>query len=117
MKNIKKIVKYIIGYDTEYTKKEMSLFTRAILILLLFIIPMFFVLLFVNMKFGASYNLCKMFFTTYSKICTISISAYSVAWLGQMGKAYLAKRNEEEIKREKDLIVKLKKEISKLKGE
>lgn len=114
---IKRILKYISGYDNEYTKREMAIFTRVCLVLLLFSLPMFGVLVYANLKLGLTYKMSEMLFQSYMKFCGLLITAYSVAWLGQMGKAYLSKKNEEEIKREKNVIEKLRKEIKSLKGE
>lgn len=103
MKNIRKIIKYLFGYDNEYTKREMSLCTRIVLILLLEIIPLFTVLFVAHMKFGLSATLTKIFWTNYLTFCRWLITGYFAAWIGQMGKAFLAKREEENLKLKREL--------------
>lgn len=107
MSVIKKITKYLFGYDTEYTKREMSLCTRIVLILLLCIIPLFIVLFVAHMKFGLSATLTKIFWSNYLTFCRWLITGYFAAWIGQMGKAFLSKREEENLK--------LKRQLNKLK--
>ena len=107
MNRIKSFIKYVTGYDSEYTKREMGLFTRTVLILLIFNIPLFCILYYTHMRYGLSANLVKIFWTNYLGFCKILISGYSVTFIGQMGKAYLSKKEEENVK--------LKRQLNKLK--
>ena len=106
---MKKAIKRIVGYENEYTKREMALFTRVVLFLLLFIPVMFFVLFVSHMDFGLAGNIVKTFWQYYLTFCRWLITAYSVAWIGQMGKAFLSKREEENNK--------LKKQLAEMKGD
>lgn len=103
MRAIKRFFKALVGYDREYTKREMSLFTRVVLLLLIFIIPTFFILFIAHMKYGLGKDLVKSFWVPYLQFCRWLVTAYGVTFVGQMGKAFLAKREEEKMKLEKKL--------------
>lgn len=99
MKRLKLLFMDMLGMsEKEYSKKWMSRFTSAVLAGILFNIILFFALLSAHLHFGLSYRMCKMFWDKYMTFSGICISAYSVTWLGHMGKAYLAKREEEKLK-------------------
>ena len=51
----------MIGYDTEYTKREMSLFTRVVLLLLIFVMVLFLALFVGHFKFGLNANMINEF--------------------------------------------------------
>ena len=95
---MKKILKYLLGYESEYTKREMSIFTRVVMFLLIFITILFVVLFVAYMKFDLDSSVIKIFGTQYLGFAKVLITGYSVAWIGQMGKAYLAKYQEEKNK-------------------
>lgn len=84
--------------EQEYSKKWMSRFTTAVLFAILFSIPLFFSLTGCHLHFGLSYRMCRLFWEKYISFSGICITAYAVSWLGYMGKAFLAKREEESIK-------------------
>lgn len=111
MKRLKNIIKYLIGYETEYTKREMALFTRTVLLLLLFNIPLFIILYVSYLIFGMSGTVIKIFWTNYLGFCKILITGYSVTFIGQMGKAYMSKKSEEENKLQQKLN-KLKQKVA-----
>ena len=111
MNTIKKIIKYIVGYDCEYTKREMSLFTRVVLVLLLFIVPLFIILYISHMKFGLSTKLIVQFWKPYLTFCRWLVTAYGVTWIGQMGKAFLSKKEQENNKLKKKLAKNTNKEV------
>lgn len=98
---LKRLAKYIVGYDSEYTKREMSLFTRVVLILLIFIIPLFFILFISHLKLGLGSKVIINIWKPYLTFARWLVTAYGVTWIGQMGKAFLAKREEENIKLKK----------------
>lgn len=81
----------------------MSLFTRVVLLLLLFILPLFLALFVGHMKFGLSRQTLKIFWDAYLRFAQFLITAYSVTWVGQMGKAFLSKREEEKNKLHREL--------------
>ena len=95
----------MIGYDTEYTKREMSLFTRVVLLLLIFVMVLFLALFVGHFKFGLNANMIKIFWQNYLTFARWLITAYSVTWIGQMGKAFLAKREEERNKLQSHMII------------
>lgn len=103
MDKVKNFLKFILGYENEYTKREMSVFSRVVLILLLFIIPVFCILYVTHMKFGLSYRMCKMFWDSYLGFAKILITGFAVTFIAQMGKAFLSKREEENNKLTKKL--------------
>lgn len=72
--------------------------TISVLTIVLTIIPLSLLLLLLHIKLGLSYRMCKMMFEAYTSLCKICVSAYSVAFIGYMGKAFLAKREEEKNK-------------------
>lgn len=103
LKKLKNIFSWVFGYDNEYTKREMALFTRIVLVLLLFIIALFGVLFIAHMKFGLSQKIMEMFWHYYLGFAKWLITAYAVTWVGQMGKAFMSKREEENIKLKREL--------------
>ncbi len=99
MSKIKTLFLDILGIsEQEYSKKWMSRFTTAVLFAILFSIPLFFSLIGCHLHFGLSYRMCRVFWEKYISFSEICITAYAVSWLGYMGKAFLAKREEENIK-------------------
>ena len=99
MKKLFSLFSDMLGiHEKEYSKRWMSRFTSAILCAILFTILLFFTLLFSHLHFRLSYRMCKMFWDNYITFSGTCISAYAVAWVGHMGKAFLAKREEEKMK-------------------
>lgn len=47
--------------------------------------------------------MCSMLFNNYTTFSVVLITGYAVTFIGQMGKAFLAKQNEENIKLKKQL--------------
>lgn len=105
---VSRIFTKIFGGESEFAKRWMARTTVGILVTLLFIIPLIFMLLLLHIKIGLSYRMSKMVLESYCDLCKICVSAYFVAFVGYMGKAFLAKKEEE--------ANKLKKEIHILKG-
>lgn len=104
MKNkIKKFFQFIFLHENEYTKKWMARFTVIVFILLIFYPFLSQELLLFHFHYGLSYKMCSMLFSNYTKFAMVLITGYSVTFLGQMGKAFLAKQNEENIKLKKQL--------------
>lgn len=96
---MKSFMKSLLGNDTtEFTKKWMARFTTAVLSLLLFTIPLMLVLLVLHIKWGLSRQMCNIVIKYYISLDKVLITAYSVTFIGQMGKAFLAKREEEKNK-------------------
>lgn len=96
---IKTLIGDMLGYsETEYSKRWISRFTSAILIEILFNLILFPALLFSHLHFGLSFRMCRLFWEKYLAFSTICVSAYAITWVGYMGKAFLAKREEEKIK-------------------
>lgn len=100
---LKKFLKFIFSKENEYTKKWMARFTIVVFILLLFYPFLSQELLLFHFKNGLSKQMCTMMFTQYTKFVCVLITGYAVTFLGQMGKAYLAKQNEENLKLQREL--------------
>mgnify|MGYP004721283343 CR=1 FL=1 len=79
----------------------MARFTIIVFILLLFYPVLSQELLLFHFKLGLSYRMCNLFFDCYTGFAKVLITGYAVTFLGQMGKAFLAKMNEEKIKLKK----------------
>lgn len=106
MSKIKSFLLDMLGMtEQEYSKKWMSRFTTAVLFAILFSIPLFFSLTGCHLHFGLSYRMCRLFWEKYLSFSGICITAYAVSWLGYMGKAFLAKREEENIKLKRKLKI------------
>lgn len=88
--------------EKEYTKKWMAIFTLSVLALLLFTIPLILLLLILHIKLGLSREMCKIFVTYYLSFDKVLITAYAVTFITQMGKAFLAKREEEKNRLKKE---------------
>lgn len=102
MSMIRKLLSDLLGItETEYSKRWMSRFTSAVLFAVLFSILLFFTLAFCHLHFGLSFRMCQLFWNKYMTFSSLCISAYAVTWLGYMGKAFLAKREEEKMKLKK----------------
>ena len=99
MSKLKTFILDMLGMtEKEYSKKWMSRFTTAVLCAILFSIPLFFSLTGCHLHFGLSYRMCRLFWEKYISFSGICITAYAVSWLGYMGKAFLSKKEEENIK-------------------
>lgn len=104
MKNkIKKFFESFFSHENEYTKKWMARFTVIVFILLIFYPLLSQELLLFHFHNGLSHKMCFMLFANYTKFAVVLITGYSVTFLGQMGKAFMAKQNEENIKLKKQL--------------
>lgn len=96
---LKTLIGDMLGYtETEYSKRWMSRFTSAILLEILFNLILFPTLLFSHLHFGLSFRMCRLFWEKYLAFSTVCVSAYAITWVGYMGKAFLAKREEEKMK-------------------
>lgn len=104
---IKLLLSSIFRKETEYTKKWMARFTVIVFTLLLFYPFLSQELLYLHLTYGLDAGLCKAFFSNYTKFVVVLITGYAVTFIGQMGKAFMAKKEEENNK--------LKKQLSKLK--
>lgn len=89
--------------ETEFTKKWMARFTRVVFVLLLFYIVFSQELLLFHFKLGLSREMCKIFFECYTGVMKVLITGYAVTFISSMGKAFLAKQQEEKNRLERDL--------------
>lgn len=97
---MKSFISSLLGNDTkEYTKKWMARFTTVVLALLLFIMVLVLMLLVLHLKFGLSRQMCDIFMKYYTTFAKFLITSYSVTYIGYMGKAFMAKREEEKNKK------------------
>lgn len=93
---MKQFIKSLLGNDTnEYTKKWMSRFTTVVLLLLVFIPFLYILLIALHLKCGLSRQMTDVCLKYYMSFAKVLITAYAVTFIGQMGKAFLAKREEE----------------------
>ena len=99
----KRIIRSIFIKETEYTKKWMARFTVIVFLLLLFYPILSQELLLYHTHYNLSYKMCNLLFANYTSFAKVLITGYSVTFLGQMGKAFMAKQNEENIKLKKKL--------------
>lgn len=106
---IKRFIKYVFTHENEFTKKWIARFTIIVFFLLLLYAGLSQELLLFHFTKGLSYRMCHMLFSNYTTFAVALITGYAVTFVGQMGKAFLAKQNEENIK--------LKKQLNKLKDE
>lgn len=100
---MKEWFKNLFSYETEFTKKWMARFTIVVFILLIFYIVFSQELLLFHFKLGLSREMCKIFFNAYTGVVKILITGYAVTFISSMGKAYLAKQQEEKNKLTKEL--------------
>jgi len=100
---MKKWLKNLFSYETEFTKKWIARFTIVVFILLLFYIVLSQELLFFHFKLGLSTKMCKIFFCAYTEVMKVLITGYAVTFIASMAKAFLAKQQEEKNKLTKEL--------------
>lgn len=100
---MKKWLKNLFSFESEFTKKWMARFTLVVFVLLLFYIVFGQELLFFHFKFGLSRNMCKIFFEAYTGVVKVLITGYAVTFISSMGKAFFAKQQEEKNKLTKEL--------------
>lgn len=100
---MKKFLSFLFSGETEFTKRWMAKFTRVVFVLLLFYIVLSQELLLFHFKLGLSREMCKMFFESYTGVVKVLITGYAVTFISSMGKAFLAKRQEEKNKLTKEL--------------
>jgi predicted membrane protein len=100
---MKKWLKNLFSYETEFTKKWIARFTIVVFILLLFYIILSQELLFFHFKLGLSTKMCKIFFCAYTEVMKVLITGYAVTFIASMAKAFLAKQQEEKNKLAKKL--------------
>ncbi len=104
---LQKVITLCFNKETEFTKKWMAKFTKIVFFLLIFYcflsqeLLIFYHFNIINIK------IIIIIFNDYTKFALVLITGYAVSFIGQMGKAFLSKQNEENNK--------LKREIHKLK--
>ncbi len=90
-----KKLKKCLRRETEFSKRWLSRVTAAVLVVFLFVIPLVAALLWLHIRYGLSRRMCQVVFDTYTDLLKVVVSGYFVAFIGYMGKAFLAKREEE----------------------
>lgn len=100
---MKKWLKNLFSYETEFTKKWIARFTIVVFTLLLFYIVLSQELLFFHFKLDLSTKMCKIFFSEYTEVMKVLITGYAVTFIASMAKAFLAKQQEEKNKLTKEL--------------
>lgn len=104
MKAIKKLIKWILASDGEFTKKWIRRLLELYSIMIVFYIFGFQELIILHIKYGLSLKLCSVFVESLTKVVICVLGTCTVSFGGYMWKAYNGKREEENVKLKKEVL-------------